>query len=440
MVTSLKQMIVRKRAGRVGIISVSTAVALLVFIWVRANALQFVGGAYGCGGIDTAIANAEEGRTVIPMVPERNSGAAVITKSIVIQGGWNYLGAESDCANQGANPSILGKEGLRAAGFVFQAPITRSALSVATNDPILTIDSTVEMFAMEHMILNNHGATPATGGGLNGVIDNNAMVRLTNVLITETNATDNGGGFYLEVRGGSHLMIEDSEFSNNVSDAGGAFEIHVYDNSEVTINNTVFDNNEAQSGNGGAGRIVVHSGSVNITNSFFTNNSASGTGGALAIEGTGGEVCVINSVFENNSASSSNDVGEVGSSVTVCNLGNSLFLPFIADDYPTTADQARITNITLNDSYAYEVEFETLNYTAVMPGQHVHIFFNTVSEDQAGVPGSGPWAAYAGSSPFTGYDDTDKPPFATHMCILVANQNHSIQPGTGNCHELPVNK
>jgi hypothetical protein len=67
----------------------------------------------------------------------------------------------------------------------------------------------------------------------------------------------------------------------------------------------------------------------------------------------------------------------------------------------------------------------------------VHFFFNTVSPEQAGVPGSGPWILYGGASPFTGYGVGDRPGGATQMCILVANPDHSVQLGTGNCVDLP---
>jgi hypothetical protein len=68
---------------------------------------------------------------------------------------------------------------------------------------------------------------------------------------------------------------------------------------------------------------------------------------------------------------------------------------------------------------------------------HVHFFFNTVSVEQAGSPGSGPWYLYGGPRPFTKYSEADRPADATQMCALVANNNHSIIPGSGNCMNLP---
>jgi hypothetical protein len=85
----------------------------------------------------------------------------------------------------------------------------------------------------------------------------------------------------------------------------------------------------------------------------------------------------------------------------------------------------------------YVVDFETVGFQPQLPGQHVHFFFNTVPQEQAGVPGSGPWILYGGQSPFTEYGVADRPADATQMCILVANPDHSVQAGSGNCWDLP---
>ncbi len=97
---------------------------------------------------------------------------------------------------------------------------------------------------------------------------------------------------------------------------------------------------------------------------------------------------------------------------------------------------ARITSISDN-SGTYVINYETYGYTETLPGQHVHFFFDTVSQENAGVPGSGPWKLYGGPRPFTGYTVNDRPAAATSMCILVANEDHSIISGSGNCMPLP---
>jgi hypothetical protein len=71
---------------------------------------------------------------------------------------------------------------------------------------------------------------------------------------------------------------------------------------------------------------------------------------------------------------------------------------------------------------------------------HVHIFFDSVAPEQAGSPGAGPWKltwGTYGDPPFTQYGIANRPPDATQMCALVANPNHSIQPNSGNCVDLP---
>ena len=97
----------------------------------------------------------------------------------------------------------------------------------------------------------------------------------------------------------------------------------------------------------------------------------------------------------------------------------------------------RINDITINQSNSYVVEYETFGYTEVLPGQHVHFFFDTVPVEEAGSPGPGNWYLYGGPRPFDKYRVSDRPQGATQMCALVANPNHTIIPETGNCFDLP---
>ena len=104
---------------------------------------------------------------------------------------------------------------------------------------------------------------------------------------------------------------------------------------------------------------------------------------------------------------------------------------------PTPAGrQARISKITLSGT-TYVVDFQVFGYTPALPGRHVHFYFNTVSEANAGFPGKGPWELYATPNPFRKYTVSDRPAGADQMCILVANPDHSIVKGTGNCVDLP---
>ena len=99
---------------------------------------------------------------------------------------------------------------------------------------------------------------------------------------------------------------------------------------------------------------------------------------------------------------------------------------------------ARINSITIDSNNRYVVEYETFEFTEQLPGMHIHFFFNTVSLQNAGSPGSGPWILYGGPRPFSGYRVSDKPAAATQMCARVANSNHSLNGlESGNCVDLP---
>lgn len=104
---------------------------------------------------------------------------------------------------------------------------------------------------------------------------------------------------------------------------------------------------------------------------------------------------------------------------------------------PPGIPYVRINSISINDSNQYVVEYETFEYTETLPGMHVHFFFDTVKPENAGLPASGPWILYGGPRPFDGYKVSDRPVNAYQMCALVANANHSIQLGSGNCVDLP---
>jgi uncharacterized repeat protein (TIGR01451 family) len=113
-----------------------------------------------------------------------------------------------------------------------------------------------------------------------------------------------------------------------------------------------------------------------------------------------------------------------------------IFLPLVLRDAASPTMVAQITGISLSGSQ-YAVTFDTVGFTPQLPGQHVHFFFDTVPPEQAGMPGSGPWYVYGGPSPFTGYGVADRPLGATQLCVLVANPDHSVIQGSGNCYDLP---
>lgn len=116
---------------------------------------------------------------------------------------------------------------------------------------------------------------------------------------------------------------------------------------------------------------------------------------------------------------------------------SQLFLPIIQREGGSAGSQsAQITDIGLAGEQ-YSISFQTTGFTPQVPGQHVHFFFNTVPTSEAGVPGAGPWWLYGGASPYTEIKVSDRPTGATQICVLIANPDHSVQTGTGNCYNLP---
>lgn len=96
----------------------------------------------------------------------------------------------------------------------------------------------------------------------------------------------------------------------------------------------------------------------------------------------------------------------------------------------------RIDEIRIENG-KYIVDYVTFGYTEILPGEHVHFFFNNIAPEQAGVGGSGPWYVWGGPRPFDGYKTSDRPSSATQMCALYAYPNHTIELNTGNCVDLP---
>jgi uncharacterized repeat protein (TIGR01451 family) len=120
----------------------------------------------------------------------------------------------------------------------------------------------------------------------------------------------------------------------------------------------------------------------------------------------------------------------------VFEVSNQIFLPITTRGAQPGLPNAKITGIEIDGQY-YAVAFATYFFDPSLEGQHVHFFFDTVPEEEAGMPGNGPWYVYAGESPFMGYGPGDRPGEATQLCVLVANPDHSIIAGSGNCYPLP---
>lgn len=339
----------------------------------------------------------------------------------------------------------------------------------------------LELWGDSHLIIEDslfelNEAQNVNGGGLHIKLHNNAKLTIDNTAFTNNSAIE-GGGFAIYTFDNSEVVIRHSQFQENRthltgnSAAGGQI---IMEGGHVLIENTMFSNNNAGQ-NGGGLYLDMTGGEVEIINSSFigneadnnndskggglyarmdgghlvirggkfadnttVGNSTSGQAGGLYAEGVGAvssKLDLINVAFANNLPTNHQFMGNLQTTI----LDQSIYLPMIVDNASSTVESAEITSITLDASFNYIVNFKTYNF---VPGSttHVHFFFDTVAAEEAGVPGSGPWKLYRGTSPFTEYTFAQRPdgPYgAEKMCVLVANADHSIRLNTGNCVKLP---
>jgi len=489
--------------GFIILVGILMAGITLSLLWSSAFAGFHVGGAGNCGNFSEAVRLAEDEDIVAQMVPARDSGSAVITKNLRLSGSWvpsvncdennQYFTATSDYLAYGFQ---YGAPFSRTQLYSNSGPVLE--LGDVSDPGFPNLDKLI----VEHFILTDTFATD--GAGIHGIISGSAEVLLDNVWLQNNDVSNDGGGIHLEVRDSSNLLIDEGGFFSNTADNhggglyvelregsrlaisntnffnnqalfAGGFEIHIYDSSQLSIINSQIQNNDTNSsnGDGGGGQIILHGGSVVLDGVTIEQNEAGnsgGSGGGLFLQMDGGQAVIKNSRFSDNNANSGgglyvDSVGSDPTSVTIMNThfennapnayqftqsgsgalttliqDENILLPAVVKAAAQPIETARITNITLDASFNYIVAYETDNFTPAVPGVHLHFFFDTVPPDQAGVPGSGPWILYGGSSPFTQYSFDDRPfgPYgAEKMCVLVANPDHSVRQGTGNCFKLP---
>ncbi len=427
----------RRPRGALAIAAVAVVVLGALFLAPGLALARFkLDGAGGCGNLFDTLPTAQDGDVLLPMTGFTTSNSIPISRSLLIQGGWRP--GTSDCITNGTDEFETSAD-LIAAGFVFQ-PTVRSEIGVGGGEgATLPVDlRNGQTLAMRQLELN-FNSNPVSGPAITGTISNSSRLRLENILFESNQSGNNGvgGAVNLTVGGGSHLTIADSVFRDNRAFHGGAVEILV-EGGTVLIEGNSFSGNRATGGNGGALRIVMRRGDVVLRNNSFSNNSASsGSGAAIRIERAANAsgpttVRLLGNSFSGNSAAGGGNVSLAG----VTQLTPRLHLPLAAGVPVAGPYTAAITGVTIGDA-GYSVAFTTSGYTPSLTGRHVHFFFDTVPPDQAGVPGAGPWVMYGGPSPYTGYNLKDRPKGATRLCVLVANADHSVIQGTGNCVSLP---
>jgi len=393
----------------------------------------------GEGGCDTFAAGlsaAQAGDVLTPMRSGVGTNGAILSKSLLIQGGW--APDTGSCASN-VTSSYASRAAMLAGGFSYD-PSQRSTLFGDGLNSALRLSlangQTAVLQNLDISVVNVN----QNGNAISGTLDHGARLRLENLYFVSNQSGVNaiGGSIYLELRGGSQLVIANSTFINNNAISGGAVEVHLFGGSSLLVEGSTFTNNNALNTNGGALRVVVENGTVTLRNNTFTGNQATnGSGGAFAIERASGATGAawyqsVGNTFSGNTAAAS------GTEDVFASVGQPTaraYLPLVGQ--PASGSfGVTVKAATLVDSQ-YRATFSVAGYTPVLPGRHVHFFFNTVPPSQAGMPGSGPWKIYGSSAPFTGYGIADRPAGATQLCALVANADHSVIQGTGNCVDLP---
>lgn len=310
------------------------AVMMLLLVVVTPAFARFKSSGPGCAANpDDVINNAEAGDIFTPLYEEdfgRNTNGATIAVNFEIEGGWSSPGF--DCGGD-PNGTFNTREEMLAAGLTFN-PANRSELR-GFDPRVLTVASGVRSLKIRNTILGLGGNLTGRGGGLFFTSQISTSFEFANLLVRPLSNGDGvsqeGGGMFLDVDGGSRIEIRDSEFRNNSALAGGGLEVRLRGGSRLVVSDSVFADNSATS-RGGAMRIWLYDGVAVISRNQFLNNTAEeGSnfvgGGAIRIvrpAGSTGQAVVylIGNTFSGNSSNLSIDPG-----ITV--YDEQIFLPLL---------------------------------------------------------------------------------------------------------------
>ena len=173
-----------------------------------------------------------------------------------------------------------------------------------------------------------HGNVTGNGGGI--AITEETDVTISNVTITDNDATIYGAGIYIEgTNTSTTLTISDCIISNNETPNSGATNpagggLFSSSDGTITITNTSFDNNSSRGGGGMVIRGTSNSNIYTIDNCSFSNNSANQDGGAIHV--ISGDLTIKNTTINGNTAGSdcgglcdTNISGDLGNKVNLIN-------------------------------------------------------------------------------------------------------------------------
>lgn len=313
------------RRPRAAFVILAVAMLLLVVVTPAFAAWKAIGEG-GCGDFKDAVDSAADGDILTQMYEQdfgRNTDGATIAKNIEIEGGWSS--GTGDCS---VTNTFDSREAMLANGFTFN-PDNRT--EIRGFDPrVLTVANGVRSLKIRHMILGLGSNFTGRGGGLFFTGQISTTFEFTNLLVRPLTNGDGvsqeGGGMFLDVDGGSRIFIRNSEFRNNSALAGGGLEVRLRGGSRLLVSDSIFADNSASTTGGGL-RIWLYDGVAVINRNQFLNNSATQGGGAIRIvrpAGSTGQAVVylVGNSFSGNSSNLSIDPG-----ITV--YDEQIFLPLV---------------------------------------------------------------------------------------------------------------
>ncbi|MFQ6677934.1 MAG: right-handed parallel beta-helix repeat-containing protein [Fidelibacterota bacterium] len=149
-------------------------------------------------------------------------------------------------------------------------------------------------FTVSNCIIENNYAVEE-GGGIWFSGENNS-IRITDSKIRNNKTSNRGGGIFLDKE--TTADIKNSIIMNNSSiDSGGAGGLCIWDSDSATITNVIFDGNSAETL---GGCIFASNAEIDIKNTIVRNNSSARHGGGFVIFHS--NIIIDSCVFEGNSA------------------------------------------------------------------------------------------------------------------------------------------
>lgn len=225
--------------------------------------------------------------------------------------------------------------------------ITGNATNTLTiNGPganLLTVsgNDVSRVFVISGATASISGLTVTRGNGVAGIlsgndggINNNGILTVTNLVVTNNRATGSGGGIHNVISSSVRLTVINCVISNNVINGtgggnGGGINNSSQNISGLTITNSTISGNSVVAGGGNSGGGIFTNGpfnmsgstvsgnstgtfgggisfsevlGANISNSTISGNSATGNGGGISISNS--QVAISNSTISGNSSAS----------------------------------------------------------------------------------------------------------------------------------------